>query len=300
MRVITRRNFLRGLTGALALGATTGVYGIGIEPRFRLSLPRWTVEHASWPAAMPPLRIAILTDIHAVEPWMPSSRIGNIVNVANALEPDLIVLLGDYVASIHRFRTGIIPISEWTKPLARLRAPLGVHAVLGNHDWWEDVRGVRDGLHDAGIPVLENEAVKIDRGGRRFWLAGLGDQLATPAGGLRYHGADDLDATLRPALADADPVILMAHEPDIFVQVPERVTLTLSGHTHGGQVWLPVAGRPVVPSRYGSRYAYGHVTEGGRNLIVSAGLGMSGVPVRFMVPPEVALVTVKAPGQAAI
>ena len=294
--MITRRTFLRGLTGALALGATTGIYSVAIEPRFRLSLPRWTVEHASWPAAMAPLRVAVLTDIHAVEPWMPSSRIGNIVDVANALEPDLIVLLGDYVASVHKFRTGLVPIGEWTKPLGRLRAPLGVYAILGNHDWWDDVRGVRSGLHDAGIPVLENKAVKINRQGWRFWLAGLGDQLAKPLGRFRFRGADDLDGTLRQTMGDTDPVILMAHEPDIFVRVPPRVTLTLAGHTHGGQVWLPFAGRPVIPSRHGNRFAYGHIVEGGRNMIVSAGLGVTGLPVRFMVPPEVALVTLAAPG----
>jgi hypothetical protein len=94
-----------------------------------------------------------------------------------------------------------------------------------------------------------------------------------------------LPATLAPTLGDRDPVILLAHEPDIFVRVPERVTLTLSGHTHGGQVRLPFIGRPVIPSRYGQRFAYGHIVEGGRNLIVSSGLGMTGLPIRFMVPP---------------
>ena len=93
-----------------------------------------------------------------------------------------------------------------------------------------------------------------------------------------------------------DPAILLAHEPDIFVRVPPRVTLTLSGHTHGGQVLLPLIGRPVIPSRYGERFAYGHIVEGGRHLIVSSGLGLSGLPFRFMVPPEIAMITLKSPG----
>ena len=114
---------------------------------------------------------------------------------------------------------------------------------------------------------------------------------------MRDHfvGVDDLDGTVARTMGDADPLILLAHEPDIFVRVPPRVTLTLSGHTHGGQVLLPFIGRPVVPSNYGQRFAYGHVVEGGRHLLVSSGLGMSGLPVRFMVPPEIALITLGAP-----
>jgi predicted MPP superfamily phosphohydrolase len=105
---------------------------------------------------------------------------------------------------------------------------------------------------------------------------------------------DDLDGTLAQISGD-DPVLLMAHEPDIFVRVPDRVTLTLSGHTHGGQVRLPFFGPPIVPSAYGRRFASGHIVEGGRHLLVSSGLGLSGLPVRFMVPPEIALVTLGAP-----
>jgi hypothetical protein len=295
MTLITRRTFLRSAGGALALGAGLGVYGVLIEPGFRLNLPEWRVAHASWPAAMPPLRIAVLTDIHAVEPWMPPARIARIVEVANGLGADLIVLLGDYVAAMPRFRTGIVPVAAWAAPIGALRAPLGVYAVLGNHDWWDDNWQVRAGLQAAGISVLENKAVKIDVGGRRFWLAGLGDQLAihVPGG---YRGVDDLPGTLRPTLADKDPVVLLAHEPDVFVRVPERVALTLSGHTHGGQVRLPLIGAPIVPSRYGQRFAYGHVMEGGRHLVVSAGLGLTAIPVRFMVPPEIAIVTLGGPG----
>jgi predicted MPP superfamily phosphohydrolase len=111
-----------------------------------------------------------------------------------------------------------------------------------------------------------------------------------------YHGVDDLPGTMAQISGDNDPAILMAHEPDIFVKVPARVTLTLSGHTHGGQVWLPFVGRPVVPSGYGKRFAYGHVVEKDRHIVVSAGLGLSIYPIRFMVPPEIALVTLTSPG----
>lgn len=271
-------------------------YGMVIEPGFRMIVPQWHVEHRHWPADMPPLRIAIITDLHAVEPWMPPGKIERIVEAANGLRADLIVLLGDYVAALSRFRSGIVPIADWTRPLGALRAPLGVFAVLGNHDWWNDVDGVRRGLEGQGIAVLENDAVKLTGGGRSFWLAGLGDQWAYPLGNRRFRGVDDLDGTLAKVPADGSPLILLAHEPDIFVRVPERVTLTLSGHTHGGQVRLPFLGRPVIPSEYGQRFAYGHIVEGGRHLIVSAGLGLSVLPVRFMVPPELPLITLGASG----
>jgi len=287
--------FLRGAGSALVLGTALGTYAIGIEPNFRLQIPQWGVAHPSWPQTMPPLRVAVLTDIHAVEPWMSAARIGRIVETANGLGADLIVLLGDYVEAMSdKFITGDVPIRAWAEALGRLRAPLGVFSVLGNHDWYQDQKGVRAGLQQVGIPVLENNAIKIDKGGRRFWLAGLGDQLAMRRRGRR--GVDDLPGTMRQVMADSDPVVLLAHEPDIFVDVPGRVAVTLAGHTHGGQVCLPLIGRPVVPSSFGQRFAYGHIEEGGRHMIVCAGLGLTGVPVRFGVPPEIALVTVGAPG----
>jgi uncharacterized protein len=289
--------FLRGAAGSLALGAGLGVYSVIIEPGFRLSLTEWGVAHASWPATMPPLRIVVMTDIHAVEPWMPAARIGRLVETANGLGGDIIVLLGDFVEAMpEKFRTGEVPIAAWASELGKLKAPLGVFAVLGNHDWYDDERKIKAGLRQVGIPVLENKALKIDKGQRRFWLAGLGDQLARPYGWADQRGADDLPATLRQMGRDHDPVVLLVHEPDIFVKVPPRVAVTLAGHTHGGQVCLPLIGRPIVPSDYGQRFAYGHIVEDGRHMIVCAGLGMTGVPIRFGVPPEIAIVTVGAPG----
>lgn len=293
--MITRRNILIGAGAFLASGVATAGYGMVIEPGFRLHTAHWPIAHPGWPASMPPLRIAVLTDLHAMHPWMPVPRIEHIVAAANALQPDLTLLLGDYVAGMQHYRTGTVDIADWAGVLGSLRAPYGVHAVLGNHDWWVDPRGVRLGLEKVGIGVLENEAFKVQAGGRRFWLAGLGDQLAKRVRG-GYRGVDDLGGTIAQTMGDTDPVLLLAHEPDIFVHVPPRVTLTLSGHTHGGQVLLPLLGRLIVPSRYGDRFAYGHIVEDGRHMLVSSGLGLSGFPVRFMVPPEVALVTLGAPG----
>jgi hypothetical protein len=214
-----------------------------------------------------------------------------IVDLANDMGADAAVLLGDYVGS-HRLRLAPVPAPDWAAALARLRAPLGTYAVLGNHDWWEDgirwrqhVTGLPEAataLRAAGITLLENAGLRLAAHGAPFWLLGLGDQWAFGMG----RGTDDLDATIRLARADRDPAILLAHEPDIFPRVPRRVGLTLSGHTHGGQVRV-LGWSPSVPSAFGERYIHGHYEEAGRQLVVSAGLGTSVAPVRLGVPPEI-------------
>jgi uncharacterized protein len=285
--MISRRAFLRLFGGTVAAGLGLFSYAFAIEPRFRLNTTIYRFQPPRWPKLDKPLRIAALADIHACDPWMSRARIDDIVRVANALKPDLTVLLGDFVAGMRHFRTGIVPMREWSGALAGLRAPLGVYAVLGNHDWWTDAEGVRRALVTNGIPVLENEAHKLKvPEGPEFWLAGLGDQLAYIRGRNRFEGVHDLGKTMR-AITDEAPVILLAHEPDIFPEVSSRVSLTMSGHTHGGQVRLPFIGSPVVPSRFGQRYAYGHIVEQNRHLVVSGGLGCSIMPVRFGVPPEI-------------
>jgi predicted MPP superfamily phosphohydrolase len=284
--MISRRAFLRLFGGAFAAGAGALAYSL-IEPRYRLATTSYRFRPPGFPKLDKPLRIAALADLHACDPWMPIARIEEIVRTTNALEPDLVVLLGDYVSGIHRFGTRPVAIGDWTAVLAKLEAPLGAYAVLGNHDWWENPEGVRRGLESNGIPVLENQARKLKTAnGTEFWLAGLGDQLAHGNARTGYRGVHDLPKTMRAVTGDA-PVVLLAHEPDIFPQVPARVSLTLCGHTHGGQVRVPGIGPLLVPSRYGRRYAYGHIVEENRHLVVSGGLGCTFLPIRFAMPPEI-------------
>jgi predicted MPP superfamily phosphohydrolase len=241
-----------------------------------------------------------LADIHACEPWMNARRIGDICRYANDLGGDIIVLLGDYISSM-RAVWSQVPPDIWASELSALHAPLGVHAILGNHDWWDDPDAQAAGggetvshrvLREAGIAVYSNRAARIETATSAFWLAGLEDQLALRPGRRwnrsGYVGLDDLPGTLAQVTDDA-PILLLAHEPDIFPQVPSRVSLTLSGHTHGGQVRL-FGYSPMVPSAYGNRFAYGHVIEDGRHLCVSGGLGCSIAPVRFGSPPEIMVV----------
>jgi predicted MPP superfamily phosphohydrolase len=300
--MLTRRHLLKGF-GGLTLGtAALGSYAFAVEPGLMLEVTRYNVIPAAWPADIT-LKIAVIADIHACEPWMSAARIREIAEVANALDPDLTVLLGDFSGG-HKFVTGPVMPDQWAEALSILRAPLGVFSVLGNHDWWhgplpgmkpDGAEGVRRGLRQAGIRLLENDAVRLTFNGQPFWLLGLADQMAwwSFRTGAR-KGADDLAGTLRQ-VKDNAPAILLAHEPYIFPKVPDRVALTLCGHTHGGQVNLPFIGPVIAEERFGPKLVYGHSNEGPRHIVVSAGLGTSIVPVRFMRPPEVVEVTVSGP-----
>jgi predicted MPP superfamily phosphohydrolase len=281
---LTRRSLILGAAGLTTLlGPATAAYA-GIEAaqtlrvtRYRLTPPAWRAGHR--------LSVTVIADLHAGGPNMGLERIRDVVDTANLQKSDLVVLLGDYFAT-HRFITEVVPSQAWAAELGRLQAPLGVYAILGNHDWWHDVGNTRRAFADVKIPVLENDALLLGAPGARFWLAGLGDQLAYVLGRRHYRGVDDLPGTLKRINTD-DPVILLAHEPDIFPKVPDRVALTLCGHTHGGQIRIPLVWEHFVPSIYGARYAYGHIIEGGRHMIVSGGLGTSGIPARLGVQPEI-------------
>ena len=242
--MLSRRHFLKFMGGLGALGVSTTAYGF-TAPVLRLRVARYHVSPPKWPAGLQ-LRIAAIADLHACDPWMSLDRIEGIVARTNALKPDVIVMLGDYVAG-HRQVTRFIPASEWAGVLAGLKAPLGVHAVLGNHDWWEDKTVQREGqgptiaaraLEAVGIPVYENDARRLSKDGHPFWLAGLGDQLAyMPARRfrpLKRIGVDDLGATLAKVTDDA-PVVLMAHEPDVAGACPRA--------SHCSSPAIPMAAR---------------------------------------------------------
>ena len=268
---------LLGLLGIAALAA----WSLWLEPD-RLVVRRVTLSLADWPAGHRPLRLAVLSDIHAGAPFITAEKIDAVVAAINRQRPDAIVLLGDVV--IHGVIGGDFITPEDLAPrLARLTAPLGVYGVLGNHDWWLDGRRVKRAMQSAGIAMIDNAARRIERPGGAFWLVGVGDA---------WEGAPDIGGTLAKVV-DQAPVIVATHNPDLFPEVPRRVALTLAGHTHGGQVNLPLLGRLVVPSRFGARYAAGPIVEGGRHLYVTTGLGTSILPVRFRVPPEIVLLTIR-------
>ncbi len=285
---ISRRGLIKAglaFTGAagLILPGSTAAFA-GVEAATGLVVTDYWPVPPAWPDTHK-LTITVIADLHAGGPNMGLARVAEVVDAANALRSDLVVVLGDYFAT-HKFVTERVPPPAWGRELGRLEAPLGVYAIFGNHDWWYDIDGTRAALKSVGIPVLENNAVLIGRPGQKFWLAGLGDQIAYILGDNDFRGVDDLPGTLRQVHTD-DPVILMVHEPDIFPKVPKRVALTLAGHTHGGQIKFPMMQPMWVPSAYGPRFAYGHIVEDDRHMIVSGGLGTSKVPLRLGVPPEI-------------
>jgi uncharacterized protein len=267
---------------ALAAGAALAWAG-WIEPR-RLVTVRRTLELPRWPAALDGVRLGVVSDIHAGAPHVGPKAIARAVERLNAESPDVMLVLGDCIDS-HFLWGGRVTPEQLARELAALRAPLGTFAVLGNHDWKQAGHEMWRALEDAGIEVLENRAAAAGS----FHVAGLADlRLRRP----------DLPSALAGVPPDG-PVILLSHDPDVFPFVPERVTLTLSGHLHGGQVAIPHVRRPAIPSRYGERYARGHIVEHGRHLYVSSGLGTAGLPLRFLAPPEVVVLELRSTGAAA-
>ena len=236
-----------------------------------------------WSEGLDGLRIAVLSDLHAGAPPVGEARLRKLVTNVNAAAPELVVILGDLLTHDGPFGDPLEPEAVMA-PLARLAAPIGVFVVLGNHDWPHGGERLMRAAADAGVRVLDDDAARALRHGRHpLWLAGIADASSR---------SPDVRGVLR-RISDGAPVLALTHSPDVFPQVPERVSLTLAGHTHGGQVRLPFVTRLVIPSRFGERYARHHVEEGGRHLFVSPGIGTAGLPIRFRAPPELTLLTLR-------
>jgi uncharacterized protein len=254
------------------------LYAFVIEP-MRLVERRTEIILQSWPAEFRGFRVTVFSDLHVGPPHITLRKLRGIVEKANATESDLILMPGDFVDTPLRWR--MAAPEEIAAELKKLRAKAGVFAVLGNHDWWYDGGRVNRAFEKEGIRVLDNQAVKIEHRGKAFWLAGFADAWASHP---------NIEETLRQITDDA-PVIAFTHNPQIFPRVPARVALTIAGHTHGGQIWLPYIGRPVISDW---PYHVGHIVEGGRHLFVTSGIGTSIFPVRLGVPPEISILTINS------
>jgi predicted MPP superfamily phosphohydrolase len=262
--------------------AIVAVWGFWWEPS-SLTVVHRTLDIQPWHAEHNGLKVAVISDLHIGSPYWGIGSLKKVINATNAEHPDLILLLGDYV--IEGVKGGHFVAPETIADhLTSLRSRLGVIAVLGNHDWWFDGQRVRRALESRGIRVLDNEALRVTDRGQAFWLCGVQD--------LWMRG-DGVAATLSK-VSDGEPVLVMTHNPDVFPNIPASVSLTLAGHTHGGQVNLPIVGRPIVPSMFKQRYAYGLIEEKGRKLYVTSGVGTSIIPVRIGVRPEVVILTLNA------
>jgi uncharacterized protein len=273
------------LTAVVLFLSSLVFYAFYVEPN-RLVVRHETIQIDQWPRELNDFRIAVLSDIHAGGAFIDERKLRTIVERTNALQPEMIVILGDYISGDGRRHPLKMTPDQFAPILKELRAPLGVYSVLGNHDWWYNGRLVREALEQNGIKVLDDEVLKVDARGTSFWLVGLADLWTRPQriGQTMAH------------VPENTTVIALTHNPDIFPNLPSRVQLLIAGHTHGAQVHLPLIGYVVEPSnRYGDRYARGHVYENGHHLFITTGIGTSIVPVRVGVPPEIVLLTVKSP-----
>jgi len=273
------RKFLT-LASLCALGL--GLWAFWLEPAslynedHELTLP-------GWPKSCDGLRVAVLADLHVGSPFNGIDKLEQIVDLTLKAKPDPILLAGDYV--IHGVVGGkFVEPETIAKGLQRLAAPLGVFAVLGNHDQRQGAEEIRTAMESHGIKVLDDDSIPLRLAECRIWLAGLSDLWTCERA---YQAA-------LAKIPQGEATIAFTHNPDTFAGLPKPVTLTIAGHTQGGQVRLPLLGRLAVPSDYGERYAIGHVVENGRHLFVSPGLDTSIFPVRFLVPPEVSVLTLRS------
>ena len=266
MRAAGRMLVLLTLIG---LALLTGGYATATaDPAVR----RASIPLPGWPKGARPVRVLLISDIHVAGPDMPPSRLARLVGQMNALSPDLVMIAGDLVSD-KRPSTRRYGLREAVAPLAGLRAPLGRIAVLGNHDHWRDAAEARAALAATGIRLLDNDAVAAGP----LAVGGLDDA---------FTDQDDLPATLARMRALPGARILLSHSPDPFAELPADVPLMLAGHTHCGQLVLPLVGALETASDFGDRYVCGLVREGGRTLVVGAGLGTSIVPLRAGARPE--------------
>jgi predicted MPP superfamily phosphohydrolase len=271
---MTRRHFIK--RAAIAAGGASilgGTYSALEAGWIRIAMDKIVVRRL--PPAFAGMRVALLTDIHH-GPWTSLSYVQYIVETVNSLSPDLILLGGDYV---HCHRRYIAPCFQ---TLGGLRAKFGVYGVLGNHDHVEGETETKLAMKSASIVELTNTGVWLTQSGSRLRLCGVGDL---------WMDKQDLAAALDDATA-ADCAMVLSHNPDVaeYIRDP-RASMVLSGHTHGGQVVLPLLGAPFVPSRFGSKYLRGLVQAPKTSVFVSRGLGTITPPVRFCCRPEINLLT---------
>ena len=296
-----RRHFLyfSPLVGFICLALLS--YAYFIEPQ-RLVIVENTITTSNWDAEFDGLRIAMLSDIHGGSNYMTAERLQTIVAKTNEQNPDVIVLLGDFVSQKYEGKVGARPLKmspqDVADNLAGLKSTYGVFVVMGNHDGEFGEDKVAAELTRVGYKVLQNEVATIQKAGKNLRILGTKDHLRLAK---RWNETSSDLKQIANNSGDGK-IILLQHSPDVFpivtgnLSISPDLTLFLAGHTHGGQVWLPIFGRMIVPSSFGQKYAYGHIRQNNVDLWVTSGIGMSVLPIRFLVPPEIVILTVSSKG----
>ena len=270
--MISRRMFIQGACGYVLGVMSVGSYSCLLEPRW-IEIKNISINVHALPKRFEGMTIAQLSDIHHCK-YVSREFIKNCVRKVNALSPDIVALTGDFVYGSREF------ISSVAEELSELKAKEGVFAVLGNHDNKDETTGA---LAEKGIRVLINEHIPLYRKKDYLFIAGVDDLWA---------GKLNIETTLSGT--DDKPKILLCHNPDAIEKIKHtHVDFVMAGHTHGGQVCLPLYGPPVVYSKFGARYASGLFHEGKTIMYVNKGIGVSNFPIRFFARPEITLFTLQ-------
>lgn len=265
---MTVRRFILILL-VLAIGVLLfGYFGARSDPIVRSA----RIAVGGWPAGQPPLRLVLMSDVHVAGPDMPPRRLGRIVHQINALRPDIVLIAGDFISD-KRLSTRTYSEREAAAPLRGLRPRLGTVAVLGNHDHWRNAQAIRTEIEKVGVRILANDAIRMGP----LVIGGIDDA---------FTGHARPEATIRRMRALGGARVVLSHSPDPFPTLPADAGLMLAGHTHCGQIVLPLVGPLATMSKHGRRYRCGLIREGGKALIVTAGLGTSILPIRFGAPPD--------------
>ena len=289
------RTILIALLATFAVGVLSLGYAYFLEPH-RLVVNHHEIEINGWDPAFDGLRIVALSDIHAGSHAVDEVKLQQVVETVNTLDADLVVMLGDFVSTARDRKSVFMAPEVIGENLRGMKAKYGVLAVLGNHDGWHGDENVREALNSIGYRVLENQLISLDKDGARLRILGLKDHM-------KLDSWFTFDNTTRRAVRDhggSGQILVLEHSPDIFHVLNYHKTLgddfklMLAGHTHGGQLWFPIVGAPFVPSSFGQKYNAGHIREDGKDMFVTTGIGTSLLPLRFMMPPEIAVITVRS------
>lgn len=293
----TLKTFKYILIGLLIIGIACFAWGFLIEPNL-LFVNNYDIKIKNWNPALNNFRIVVIGDIHGGSNFIDEAKIRKVVELANEQQPDMIVLLGDYVSERMFNRKKLnMSIETVAENLKGLQAPLGVYAVLGNHDGYFNIPKIRQALEVDGYQVLENEAVSIEKNGQKLRIVGLPDLLST---NTPKNGIPNAKAGLDMLNDKTGNVIVLAHNPDDIAnvtmgsQISPDLALFLAAHTHGGQVRIPFIGALIVPTQMGRKYSFGHFYRNGVDVFITTGIGTSILPVRFNDPPEIAVLNISA------